>query len=423
MYCVIVGDIIDSKKIDLDTLKETKARMEQILELVNEKYYKIIMADFGIVRGDAFEGVLYSQVEAVDIIQDLIRKFLEEVGVSLRISCVTDELTIDEFDRNKSDGPAFHKAIEEIEFLKAKNSKHWLQISIVTKTNNQILMDTIADLLSMITSGWTEKQRKIAFAMSVYNQQKYVSKELGISPSVVNKQLKAINYQTYQNSWIQLKKYLEMIEDEKARTDKSDFTSLYSIGARKNNQQKYIEAKEYLNRALEIAKRTYGNEDIRLIPIYNELVRSYAEVSDFELAKKAIYISTCIQTETPSDARKYFQTLNAHGALLIRMDDVQNALKYFLEAEGLVREFWGRNSYNLYICYNNIAASYLMLNDYEHAKKYCELCLSETKKNKDMNIEGYIQACKVMGIICNKIGNESDSEFWLEEADELTRIS
>ena len=113
MYCVIVGDIIDSKKIDLDTLKEKKARMEQILELVNEKYYKIIMADFGIVRGDAFEGVLYSQVEAVDIIQDLIRKFLEEVGVSLRISCVTDELTIDEFDRNKSDGPAFHKAIEK----------------------------------------------------------------------------------------------------------------------------------------------------------------------------------------------------------------------------------------------------------------------------------------------------------------------
>ena len=423
MYCVIVGDIIDSKKLDLDTLKEKKAKMEKILELVNEKYYKIIMADFGIVRGDAFEGVLYSQVEAIDIIQDLIRKFLEEVGVSLRISCVTDELTIDEFDRNKSDGPAFHKAIEEIEFLKAKNSKHWLQVSIVTKTNNQKLLDTISDLLGAITSGWTEKQRKIAFAMSVYKQQKYVSRELEISPSVVNKQLKAINYQTYQNSWIQLKNYLEMIEEEKASTDKSSFTLLYSIGARKNNQQKYLEAEEYLKRALKVAKKTYGDENIRLVPIYNELVRSYAEKAEFKSALKTMDISTHIQTETPSDARKYFQTLNAHGALLLIMDDAKNALKYFYEAERLVCEFWGRNSYNLYICYNNIAASYLKLNDYEHAKKYCELCLSETKKNKDMNIEGYIKACRVMGIIYKEAGEKSNSEFWFEEADELTRIS
>ena len=178
-----------------------------------------------------------------------------------------------------------------------------------------------------------------------------------------------------------------------------------------------------MKRALKVAKKTYGDENIRLVPIYNELVRSYAEKAEFKSALKTMDISTHIQTETPSDARKYFQTLNAHGALLLIMDDAKNALKYFYEAERLVCEFWGRNSYNLYICYNNIAASYLKLNDYEHAKKYCELCLSETKKNKDMNIEGYIKACRVMGIIYKEAGEKSNSEFWFEEADELTRIS
>ena len=172
MYCVIVGDIIHSKSLDFNQREYDTAAIEAILERINSKYQNNIMASFGIVRGDAFEGVLFSQQYVPEILQDIIRSCWKERHIKVRISAVVGELSSVSSDRNKADGPAFHKAIQEIEDMRAEKSDHWFQVSMLTNTIAQPLIDGLLSLLTALTKEWTEKQRELVWAMSDVSNQK-----------------------------------------------------------------------------------------------------------------------------------------------------------------------------------------------------------------------------------------------------------
>ena len=50
MFCVIIGDIIQSRILDNSERREVTARLNEILGQINKKYQANIMASF--VRGD-----------------------------------------------------------------------------------------------------------------------------------------------------------------------------------------------------------------------------------------------------------------------------------------------------------------------------------------------------------------------------------
>lgn len=210
MYCVIVGDIIDSRQLDFDERQHTTETIEKIFMEINYNYRENILSDFGLVRGDSFEGVLFSQYRSLKIIRDIIRQVYEKAGQRLRICAAIDELSVVSSDRNKADGPAFHVAVEELERLKAKKSTHWLQVAMKTKDDPaQPLIDTTLELLSALTAGWTDRQRGLVWKMADYGGlQKQLSEAEGLSPSVVSRQLKAANYQLYTSAWQALEQYL-----------------------------------------------------------------------------------------------------------------------------------------------------------------------------------------------------------------------
>lgn len=210
MYCVIVGDIIESRQMTFDERQHTTEAIEEIFMQLNYDYRANILSKFGLVRGDAFEGVLYSQYQALSIIQKIIRQVYEKTGQKLRICAAIDELSVVSADRNKADGPAFHVAVKELEKLKAKKSDHWLQVVLKTKDDPaQPLINAALELLSALTSDWTDKQRALVWKLADYSgQQKRLSKALEISPSAVNKQLKAAHLQAYDAAWSAIEAYL-----------------------------------------------------------------------------------------------------------------------------------------------------------------------------------------------------------------------
>lgn len=212
MYCVILGDIVQSRTIDPEDRALVTHKMKAVLDAVNLRYADCILANFGLVRGDAFEGVLYTQRVAPQIIQELIKGIYAIQKTKVRISAVTDALTVVSSDRNMADGPAFHIAVEQIDKLKKEKSDHWLQVSFVTNTIAQGLVESLVDLLTALTKGWTDRQREIAWAMDDYGQQAIVSKELRITPGVVSKQVRAANYGAYSLAWKNLTAYLANAE-------------------------------------------------------------------------------------------------------------------------------------------------------------------------------------------------------------------
>jgi len=214
MYCVIVGDIIKSSEIkpDLRILLYNSAK--SVFSSVNQKYEKAILTQFGIVRGDAFEGVLNEWHYAPDIIQDIIKGFYAISGTRVRISAVIGELTIISGDRNETDGPAFINAFKHLDTLKTNTNNHWLQLTFQTGTIVDPIIEGMIRLLIVLTEGWTDKQREIAW---IYDSQKMlqknVSEALGISRTNVNRQLKAAKYTEYKYAWDSLEIYLKNIKN------------------------------------------------------------------------------------------------------------------------------------------------------------------------------------------------------------------
>ncbi len=209
MYCVIVGDIINSKEIVEPEKREAILRAARsVFSSINAHYRDALLADFGVVRGDGFEGVLTDERHVPQIIRRIIEGLYAAERTCVRIAAVTGELSVISGDRNECDGPAFHRALELLEALKRKKSRHWMQVAYDSDSQAQPLIDSLLGLMSVLTGGWTEKQRDIVWAMEKHHIIKSVASQLGIKPSVVSKQLRAANHEEYRMAWESLEIYL-----------------------------------------------------------------------------------------------------------------------------------------------------------------------------------------------------------------------
>ena len=209
MYCVIVGDIVNSREMSHEVREKVTRAAQEAFDRINAGYADSLVTTFGMVRGDAFEGVMLTTRHAARIVQDIIKAFYREEKTAVRVSVVFGELTVIGDDRNITDGPAFHKAFDDLERMKGRRSTHWLQASFDVGDRVRPLVDSNMALLSALTGGWTERQRETVWAMEEHNcQQKAVSEEMGIPPSVVSKQLKAASFDAYRKAWDGLAEYL-----------------------------------------------------------------------------------------------------------------------------------------------------------------------------------------------------------------------
>lgn len=366
MYCVIVGDIINSKKIDIDAVDEVNNSVKDTLNYINTRYMDCILADFGLVRGDAFEGILLTHDQLPDIINDIIKGFYHIRQTKVRICVVFGELTSISTDRNEANGPAFYQAIDGISRMKAERSEHWFQVSILTPSIAQPLLDGLLNLISSVTQDWTDRQREIIWGVEeLSEQQSLVSKKLGISPSVVNKQLKAAHYQAYRKAWSGLGEFLVGFEEKNLQEEKS-FLAYYGAARRKNKRHEYEEAYQLLLKAKEIAEKELENDNPQLILIYNGLAENLIKAGDLDAAGIYIELSLKVQRDLPKSRLIYAATLNISGNRYLEENMFDKAKDDYKAALEIARNTVGEHHYFTCACLNSIAVTL------RHEKKYGE---------------------------------------------------
>ena len=399
MYCVIAGDIIRSKELEKEVRYESTLAINQVLEQINLKYEKYILANFGIVRGDGFEGVLFSQQSAPRIVFDIIRLLYNE-GVKVRISAVLDELTVISSNRNRADGQAFYTALNEIEKLRKKKSAHWFQVSFQTGTIAQPIVNSLMELLESLTFEWTDRQTEIVWNMiECSSQQSLVAQKLGVATSVIHKQLKAAHYDAFIHTWSNLEQYL-ICNDELTANPieiEPDYTTYYSIGMRRNELCDYEQSVQYFLKALDLAEEKFGTNHRNLISIYNGLAESYLEQSSIKgisenikrklqnNAQKVIEKSFECQKTLPKTRLEYAQTLNIHGVYYIKTQNYEKALECYLEGKRIIEDIFGTESPHLSAFISNIAIIYYEKKEYDNALEfyYQALRLAEQTKKAD----------------------------------------
>ena len=385
MYCVIVGEIANAAMLNPDSRKRVAAAIQKAFDRINTDYMGSLMANFGMVKGDGFQGVLLTQYHAPRIVQMIIKAAYSVEKTVLRISVALGALAVTSDDRNMTDGPAFHVAFANLDMLKKRESVHWLNIAFDTGLYAQPLVDSQLALLTALTEGWTERQCEIVWLTEKHDgKQKVVSKKLGIPSSVVSKQLKAANYEAYRQAWVGLKDFL-IKADEDAITNKPDtensYVPFFNMGLYESEDKRnFTEALSHFQRALETAKNQLGEGDPLLIPIYNKLARTSLFIEDYENADSFISKSLKLQEKMPKIRVPYAETLLVKADIGIDKKDFKTAKEFLQKALDTARDILGDSHPFIGEIYGSYAFMHQTRGESNRALEYFEMILAIKKQ-------------------------------------------
>jgi len=362
MYCVIVGDIVNSRGLDAETREKVTRAAQNVFDRINAEHTGSLMTTFGMVRGDAFEGVLLTQYHAPRIIQDIIKAIYHVDKTVVRISVAMGQLSVTSDDRNVADGPAFHMAFDNLDKMKARKSTHWLQVSFEIGDLVRSLVDGHIALLTALTEGWTDRQHEVVWAMERHGERKQVvGKAMGITASVIDKQLKAANYHAYRKAWKGLTDYLvsmdEYTTEDKSVVEKS-YVPYFNMGERKSSQRNFKEALPLYLKALQLAKEELGEKDPQLTPILDGAAETYCFLGKYDQAEILINEALELHKDLPKARMQYTNTLVRMAQVFIGKKRHDDAIHFLNNALEIVRSIKGENHASIGYVLNGIAVAY-----------------------------------------------------------------
>ena len=217
-FVAVIGDIKDSRH--LENRKEVQVHLQEILDRLNEKYKDHIVSIFLITLGDEFQGLLRSGEHILDMVNEIR---MEMYPVRLRFGIGFGQITTDIKSEMAlgADGPGYYRAREAVELLKEREKKNRpvlaeLCLRLDEKDQEkEVLLNTVFDLMYVVESGWTERQRETIWDMLLYGDgQQNTARRLSISQPTVQKALAAGSYYTYENALKNAAKILGDIQND-----------------------------------------------------------------------------------------------------------------------------------------------------------------------------------------------------------------
>jgi len=327
-----MGDIINSRGLSDEARIRVTQAAKSVFDRISTRYRGSFMAELGMVRGDSFECVLLSQHLAPQIVQDIIKAFYRVEKTLVRIAVVMGQVTVASSDRNEVDGPAFADVMKALAKIKERGSNHWLQVSFDINTLGQSLISSQIELITALTTRWTDKQQEICWvAEEIEGNEDYpkdttkkqelyklVANKLDSTTAVVKKQLNAAFYDTYRQAWDGLAEYFASLDEYATDNNKSimesSYLPYYNLGKRKIAQLNYTDALPLLEKAIKLAVEELETNNQQLIPIYICLAEAYTETSRYEKAEGAIQAALTLQSLMPK-SKQYLEILEEQGRI------------------------------------------------------------------------------------------------------------
>jgi len=229
MFCAIIGDIVESRKIYNSAMDSKindperhalQEKLNKILDHINKKYASDIITPFAIGYGDDFEGIVKPTCCFLEIAMRIIRT-IYPVKIRFAFGFGNMRTIPDNRIVFQSDGPAMYYARDALNQMKnCKNNTGLINMIFTTNEenvfmNSSLLINALFDLLTIITNNWTENQLKIVWATEDYEgskgKQMKAAKQLGITAPAISESLKKSNYAVYRKVWTALINYFELI--------------------------------------------------------------------------------------------------------------------------------------------------------------------------------------------------------------------
>ncbi|AUD65646.1 hypothetical protein BK011_08055 [Tenericutes bacterium MZ-XQ] len=223
MYFALIGDIMSSKSLEERTRIQEK--LENYLNILNEKYEGVMKKKLAITLGDEFQALFQKGNFLLEIIHKIE---LEMYPTKLRFGIGIGNIVFDHGYLDspyKSDGEAWWNARRAIDDVKMKNSKnkqeYYSNIYVISENehlNNRV--NIILDLCYSIKINWTEKQIDlIKYTIENYGfQDKFVYKDVANdfkqSVSTIFGKYNSAKYVNYMSVMNMITKEITKEEDE-----------------------------------------------------------------------------------------------------------------------------------------------------------------------------------------------------------------
>ena len=367
MYCAVIGDFVDSKKMEPAERKEAQDRLRRLLERVNSDYSDYIAANFLITLGDEFQGLMISSWPVLNIIELLVRAFYPQkirFGVGLG-DIYTD---IDPRRALGTDGPAYHLAREAVNELKDSRGETLAFFPVRFKTQNydEAILNALCVSASVFMSGWTQKQRELVFKANEFGgQQRLVADVFGKNPSTVARGLKSAHYEQFNCLLEAVRDYLRNQYDTGShKNGQEDAMSFYNTGLYLIDQYHFNDAIENFQKALQFSD---GRTPITG-KIYYNLAKAYRIKGEYEKALEFYRTALGFQEKTSSmPAPELALINNALGLTHLQMGDCGTASDYFKKALDYGLILFPLDSPNIASIYNNMGVALIEQGEAERA--------------------------------------------------------
>lgn len=201
MYYAVIGDIVNSKK--LDNRFDVQITLKQVLEQVNEEYASEIYSCFSITLGDEFQGLLVDAENLLEIL-DIIRCKMYPVKIRVGIGVGSMATPIERSSSLGSDGPAYWCARKAIMDVHENNDYGRTMTRIMTEKETEYtdLINNSLRVCDWMFNSWSEPQRKfvcklIPFVRHSKFQQNEIAKQLKLKPQDVNDKIQRTGVLSY----------------------------------------------------------------------------------------------------------------------------------------------------------------------------------------------------------------------------------
>lgn len=194
-YVVVTGDLKSSRR--LEDRAEVQEGLKNALRMVNRRFEEEIAAKFMVVRGDSFQGMLYSPKCLFDMyhvfFENISRQFYLGIGVGDISTSLSENV-------GEIDGEAFHKASEALERAKKEN------IWIVFRSEWEIdeVVTCLLNFMADVMWNWTKRQKELIIYFREHGGDReavrLASKKFGVGERSIYKTLRTGKYHLWRDA-------------------------------------------------------------------------------------------------------------------------------------------------------------------------------------------------------------------------------
>jgi CHAT domain-containing protein/tetratricopeptide (TPR) repeat protein len=219
--------------------------------------------------------------------------------------------------------------------------------------------------------------------------------------------------------------YLEALDIRKKSVGEEHLdyaTSLSLLAGHYNKIGKYDKAESIFIKSLNITKRIVGEENMIYIRSLNNLAKIYNNLKDYSRSAN-IYNKVILLTKNilGDNNRDYSTYLNNLATTYIQLGKYEKAEPLLLKSNNIIKNILGETDFNYAISLNNLANLYDRLKKYSQAEKLYLESLIITKNSLGENHPNYANTLNNLAALYDNLGDYSKAEIFHIKAADLRK--